>query len=333
MVARQRSVPSEAASTTDSSHSQPVSLSTGSSLVACPASHAVPNSRALAHADALAKMTLELNMRSLGAQAQSLERDLQALVLRTSNDAEFRAQHERRLQELWREILAVKTHMSAVQESQEEAKMRSERCQRETSECIQGIRGEMEEYKGIVDSVYSLLDQLPASSEVMETESAYFMPPEPAGVETRGMLRARQMNAPTTHTKPDSPSTHTVASKADPRAAKVAKKQSNPTKTPKARIQEALNSTRRWNRDHKNTALGEAAFATRYFKQQSKRDPPLAVLVQKGVLRRIRRRLPGTRSRPATLEDFCRDVTWQDIIETVEDVLVRDEEAAMRALS
>jgi hypothetical protein len=104
--------------------------------------------------------------------------------------------------------------------------------------------------------------------------------------------------------------------------------------SPKQRIVEALNSTRRWNQDHKITMHDESVFAARYFRQQSKRDPGLAVVIQRGVQRRIRPRLlERTGScRPESLDEFCRDVKWTDIIETVEDLLVRGERETAKML-
>ncbi|KAF4581098.1 Heat-labile enterotoxin IIB, A chain [Ophiocordyceps camponoti-floridani] len=96
------------------------------------------------------------------------------------------------------------------------------------------------------------------------------------------------------------------------------------TQTPTHRIQEAINSTRRWHRDHKTTPLSEADFVARYLRQQSKRDPPMAVLIQRALRRRVRGRYRRGEGRPASLDDFCRAVVWRDVIETVERVLVRE---------
>lgn len=111
---------------------------------------------------------------------------------------------------------------------------------------------------------------------------------------------------------------------------------------PRRRIQEAISSTRRWHRDHKTTALADADFVANYLKQQYKRDPAVAVLIQRAIQRHVlrqqqrqRRRRdktpPRPGSRPRSLEDFCH-VTWTDVLETVETILVRRRDEAVEAL-
>jgi hypothetical protein len=98
------------------------------------------------------------------------------------------------------------------------------------------------------------------------------------------------------------------------------------------RIREAINSTRRWNRDYKNTDQSDADFTASYLRQQSKRDAPMAVFIQRSIGKRIRRRLPRLRSLPLTLEEFCQDVTWKDVLDAVESVLVKNQDFATRGL-
>jgi hypothetical protein len=98
------------------------------------------------------------------------------------------------------------------------------------------------------------------------------------------------------------------------------------------RIRETINSTRRWNRDYKNTDQNDADFSASYLRQQSKRDAPMAVFIQRCIGKHIRCRLPRSRSLPLTLEEFCQDVTWKDVLDTVESVLVKNQEVAMQGL-
>ena len=100
---------------------------------------------------------------------------------------------------------------------------------------------------------------------------------------------------------------------------------------PKVRIHEAINSTRRWHRDHKTTWLSDGEFTANYLKQQCKRDPALAVLIQKAILPRVRRR-PGATLHPQTLEEFCQKVAWEDVTEAVEELLVDNVKATTKAL-
>lgn len=111
-----------------------------------------------------------------------------------------------------------------------------------------------------------------------------------------------------------------------------------PPTTPTSRIREAINSTRRWNRDHKTTALSDAVFCANYLRQQSKRDPAVAVFIQKAVQRRVRAKEAATPSqkpkaaKPKSLDEFCQRVTWADVRAAVEDTLVRDTTDVMRLL-
>lgn len=92
-------------------------------------------------------------------------------------------------------------------------------------------------------------------------------------------------------------------------------------------------STRRWNRDHKTTKKPEGQFAAEYFKKQSKRDPAMAVFIQRALQKRIRhRRIGRARSQPQTIEEFCQDVKWEDILDTVDEVLVKEEETTLKVL-
>ena len=106
-----------------------------------------------AQADALARMTFELKIRSVGAQAERVEKDLRALVNCTSQDKEFRQEHERRLQEVWREVLAVKARVAEVEDGQDEVKVNIESCQMETQKTIEQFRGEMGEIRELVEAL------------------------------------------------------------------------------------------------------------------------------------------------------------------------------------
>lgn len=103
--------------------------------------------------------------------------------------------------------------------------------------------------------------------------------------------------------------------------------------TAKTRIREAISSTRRWNRDYKSTMLDDGRFVTNYLQQQFKRDPELAVFIQKTIKRRIRLRLATRASQPQTLEEFCEHVEWSDVKAAVEEVLVQNTSETVKALS
>lgn len=99
------------------------------------------------------------------------------------------------------------------------------------------------------------------------------------------------------------------------------------------RIQETIKSTRRWHHDHKTTTLADGAFTANYLKKQSKRDPRMAVYIQKAIHRRIKRRRRESGSQPQSLEEFCEHVKWEDVTQTVEEVLVKKVGFTVRSLS
>lgn len=311
MAPRQRSAPYSPAPPTGA-HKWPTHQTSSA-----PASSA----QLLTQADALARMTYELNMRSVSKQAERLESDLQALVLSTGEDVRFRKEHERRVQDLWKELIAVKAHMASLDGSQVDIRAEYESCQRHLSEWAEMLRNELGNIKGLLNSIHVQLDQLPGPDDG-EREGSRPSRQGPGDTAAREKLPTPQEHGAA---GPRTAASHHALGKSPSRT-----RESTPSQ--KRRVQEAIDSTRRWNRDHKTTALAEAVFTARYFKQQSKRDPCMAVLLQKGVERRLRSRMLPRRSRPRSIDEFCKDVCWQDVIETVEQVLVRDKDAVTRML-
>lgn len=59
----------------------------------------------------LVQMTTELNMRRVTDQANQLEKEIQALAAKTEHDEAFRAQNERRMSEVSKEIAATRLQM------------------------------------------------------------------------------------------------------------------------------------------------------------------------------------------------------------------------------
>ncbi|PNY20405.1 Uncharacterized protein TCAP_07420 [Tolypocladium capitatum] len=320
MKQRRRSVPSGTVPSSKGALSDAVVVSPSSSSPSAQApgsKQATANTRLLAQADALARMTFELNLRAVSAQAERLEQEIGALVARTSQDKTFRQEHEQRIMDVWREILSVKARMGDVDSTQEDIKVGFDRCRREAAEFRAQLRQEMGDLKGLVDGVASQLDTLPTAAGLHEEPMAGVS--QPRQMETRARARARA-NAQASAQR------------------RIGRRPSNATaecsKQPaRRRIQEAIKSTRRWHSDHKTTSLTDAEFTANYLKQQSKRDAAMAVLIQRAIQKRIRRRPgPGWSSHPRSLAEFCQDVAWADVTETVEEVLVRNEDATTKAL-
>jgi chromosome segregation ATPase len=276
-------------------------------------------SQLIAQADALARMTFELNIRSVAAQADRLEQDLRQLVVRTAQDEEFREKNEHRLNEIWHEILAVKTRMSEVHDGQQQLQTNAETRGKLVADLLERYGKEMAELRDMFNTMNEQLDRLQASKDLLyNAEPGRFERP---GVETRAMTR--QKKSQKTQNNVNSISTSTKRNEEPP---------AHIVDAVLKRIQETLSSTRRWNRDHKTTKVDDGTFVASYLKQQSKRDPSMAVFIQKNIRRRIRRRLPRGATPPESLEEFCRDVRWQDVTETVELILVRNEDNAIQAL-
>ncbi|OAA82160.1 hypothetical protein LEL_01705 [Akanthomyces lecanii RCEF 1005] len=270
---------------------------------AAASSSSLAGSRLAAQADALAKMTLEMNLRSVSKQADRLERELRALVRSTAQDEAFRAQHESRLQDMWKEILAVKAHVARDDNRRDTKNLADEECRRETRRVMDQMRSEVAGVREMVSGLASTLAEMP-SAEQMQAALSQSSEGDAARdwQEDSGSKQQQQQRRSSS-----SPSIQT-------------------------RIQDAIKSTRRWNRDHKTTRLGEAIFCANYFRQQSKRDARMAVFLQRSVQRRVQARFPGRPLRPHSLEDFCKVVQWTDIKAVVEELLLRNTTDVMDAL-
>ncbi|UKZ92682.1 uncharacterized protein TrAFT101_007624 [Trichoderma asperellum] len=253
-----------------------------------------PNSKLLASADALARMTIELNVRAMSAQTERLEKSLGALMMCTKEDKEFRKSHDARLQSMVQEMQVVKQRMEEIQGPEWNSKSNDnlEQCKKDMDESIAQLRKEMSDLKGLVGDITTALDKIPTVAEA----EALISRTQAAGSATKGSK---------TQAKPD-----------------VEKSRSGPTRTIKQRIEDTISSTRRWNRDHKSTKLRDAAFIANYLKQQSKRDPQMAVYIQKGIQRRVYHSgRPKSKTRPRNLEQFCQVLVWKDVLDAAEDIL------------
>ncbi|KAM0486888.1 hypothetical protein ACHAPX_000153 [Trichoderma viride] len=323
-MARGRSVPARASpkespSGSDNSHDNSKSLTAAiipsPSISPIPSNGSIitarPNSKLLHSADALARMTVELNVRAMATQTARLEKNLGVLMLRTKEDKEFRNTHDARVQNLVREIQVVKLRIEEMQELEWYSKSNNdvEQCKKDMHEIIgelkKEIKKEMSDLKGRVGDISSTLDKLPTVAEA----EALISHTRVTRSALKGKIRA----------KPDAEKSPSV-----PKAA---------AKTIKQRIEDAISSTRRWNRDHKSTQLRDAAFVASYLKQQSKRDPQMAVYIQKAIQRHVYHSgRPRSKTRPKNLEQFCQNLVWKDVLDTVKDVLVENRVQAVKAL-
>ncbi|RDA95966.1 hypothetical protein CP533_5834 [Ophiocordyceps camponoti-saundersi (nom. inval.)] len=383
---RQRSVPPPLRGTASVPNGV-MALSSASTVTSSPSILVAPATTTDAslqgQAEALARMTVELNLRAVSVQAERLEKELKELVTLTSEDRAFRSRNEERVADVWREVVAVKTQMANFtrqRHSREDedddddvddsssCHARFQHCQNQLASLRRLVTREVSALKNLMQDVVAQLDVLgnhePEDDEEKDKDDSHLQQSNQPPISTHDTdtITAIITTTPTTTATKDKNNKKKQQQQQQqqkPRALH-AKKTAITTSTPPPyvaqttdrRIQEAISSTRRWHRDHKTTTLSEADFVARYLRQQSKRDPPMAVFIQRALRRRLvvaggrpsaqthsssgeNNKIDddnGPRRPPSSLDDFCRDVKWRDVIVTVERVLVKDPSAAAEAL-
>ncbi|GAO14436.1 hypothetical protein UVI_02031710 [Ustilaginoidea virens] len=269
----------------------------GSSSPFPPTNMTTINPRLFERAEKLALMTNELKLHKATQQVDEITRDLEQLARRTQFNETFRQQHEERMESLWCEILAVRAHIESASKLRAEERLEMKDYRREVVE----VKREMDDMKGLVTGLAGKVKELPTLSEANAVLAAVHTQRE-----------ACEMAAAT--------ATGACA------AAKAT------TGKGKARRSETIKSTRRWHHEHKTTGLPDAAFTAKYLRKQSKRDPHMAILLHRAIQRRVESRRDGRDSQPRSLEEFCQDVSWGDVTQTVEDELVKRVAFAVRSL-
>lgn len=273
-------------------------------------------------------MTLMLQVRALADQASKLEKDLELLNQRTSGNEQFQRDHAARIKTMENEIRRIKEQGAEVEDSGTGVtKDELEKYQRLVEETRDSYRKEVLDLRRSIDEMSSQLDQLSQGKDATIVLDQVFMPPTPVKqMETRSMARKRQFIANQLEGK-------CKQSKDEDTCAGWL---TMVFKAGAARIDETLSSTRRWNRDHKTTSLSDSEFVAKYLKQQGKRDPVIAGHIQRAIRRRIRNRecrKPSgqPRSPPRSLEEFCQNAIWLDVIESVE-LMVNNKEHTLTQL-
>ncbi|KAM0203649.1 hypothetical protein ACHAPA_010279 [Fusarium lateritium] len=268
--------------------------------------------KVLKQAEALATMSFELNLRAVWALANRLEQDVRRLVSRTADDQEFRRQNEERMTKMMQEVQVVKAHMARFEGNQPATQADIEKLQQEMNNTTLGWNKQLEDARTKVDDISSRI-QPDADTIIVKTNDPEPNTPPAAGVETRAMRRARAQLGSSDQKQQTSPKSLDFES----------------------RMNEAISSTKRWNREHKVTKMRDNQFITSYFKKQGQRDPELAKILQQT----IRKRAPKackTRSRKTqpsqNLEELYRNIAWQDVIDAATEVLVVNRSQTLRTL-
>ncbi|KAM0341352.1 hypothetical protein ACHAPU_010095 [Fusarium lateritium] len=266
----------------------------------------------LKQAEALASMNFELSLRAVSSLANRLEQDVRMLVLRTSDDQEFRRRNEERMTKMMQEIQAVKTHMVQFQGNEPATRADIVKLQQQINNTTLGWNKQLEDAKAKVDNISSRVHPDPDMIVVRAKEPEPDTPPT-SGVETRAMRRARVQLDSSDQKQQGSPK----------------------SSDPESRITVAINSTKRWNREHKVTKMRDNQFILGYFKKQGQRDPELAKILQQGIQKRASKayKAKSRKTRASqNLEELCRNVSWQDVIDTATEILVVNKSKTLRIL-
>ncbi|KAG5979772.1 hypothetical protein E4U55_004774 [Claviceps digitariae] len=244
-------------------------------------------------AEKLARMTLELKVHKLVGQINSLAADVVQLKIKTKDNAEFCRQHAGRVDKVCQETEAARALAESCMQLREGDRLDVEgRVRRE----VMPVQEELYGMKSVVEELVGKMGLLPTLAEANAVLAAVRVQRE--ACETRGGTGE---------------------------AAGCSRTRSNDKR---ARIEETIRSTRRWHMDHKTTTLTDAEFIAKYLKKQSRRDPGMAVYLQRAIWKRVKARdttpdIASPARRPQSLEEFCKHVTWEDVKRAVEDVLVR----------
>lgn len=188
---RGRSVPAEA--TQSPTLSEATTLVNVSSIIT-PNQPQPPQANFTFHkADALARMTFELNLRAVGAHADRLEREVRTLVQYTENDKEFRRENESRMQDIMREIGSVKAHMASAHGETSDLRADLVRHQQESKQVMDEVRKGVGELRSIVDSLTNQLERIPSpNSEEAVVETHVSPVPSSPQMQTRAKTAARK---------------------------------------------------------------------------------------------------------------------------------------------
>ncbi|KAF4963009.1 hypothetical protein FSARC_8954 [Fusarium sarcochroum] len=284
----------------------------------------------LKQAEALASMNFELSLRAVSSLANRLERDVQMLVLRTAEDQDFRRQNEDRMTQMMHEIHTIKAHMAPIQGIQSATQADVERLQQEMRESTLEWNRNLENARAKIDDISGRLRQAPRPVVVKNNDPVPHTPPTPRR-ETRSMRRAREQ---LTSSMQKQQSDYFLPVELLEQA--LTRNKGSPSSSNlESRINEAINSTKRWNREHKVTKMRDNQFISGYLKKQRQRDPGLEKILQQTIQKRASKagKIKSSKAKnPQSVEELCRNLSWQDVIATATDVLVANKTQTLRAL-
>ncbi|RSL57262.1 hypothetical protein CEP54_008357 [Fusarium duplospermum] len=299
-----------------------------------------PSNEFMVKAEALASMNFELGLRHAHAHALRLEAQVHRIVAKNADDQDFRREHEARLTMVMREVKAVKLYMARFNDEPVVTQAEVDKLRQEMLKEMQDWRRELNDLRAKLDA---LKPELGIETRKIEKEPEVNGPPQ-------GDLILSLANPPSVAPIPSLPSfpspTRSLpagqsALRMETRAMRREKlvnrqQQFVLSSDHQRRITEAINSTKRWNREHKATQCSDPEFIGNYLMKQGRRDPGLAKVLQQAIQKRGFRAIKlgtGEPWRPHNLTELCHSVSWRDVIDAATEVLVTKRHRTVQVLN
>ncbi|KAH7197341.1 uncharacterized protein B0J16DRAFT_17443 [Fusarium flagelliforme] len=297
-------------------------LATSSTRIAVPVSG--PASAATSHADnegsklskqadALARMSFQVNLNAVSKIAYALQDDVKKLVLQTADNHGYRRENEERMTRMMLEVQTIKQFMASLKDAPPAMQADIERTQEEMRKTVKDWHAKFDGIETQVEAISNAAKQPPKPVTTKAVNPGPFTP-DTLGRETRSAKKAR---------------IEADVSAKEQQSSELAN--SSNLSTPEGRIHEAINSTKRWNREHKVTKLKDNQYIVSYFRKQTQRDPQLASILQRTFQNRVVKNVEGE-ANPRGLEECSNYASWNDVTDTAAKVLIANEKKLIELL-
>ncbi|KAI8690938.1 hypothetical protein NCS56_00085400 [Fusarium sp. Ph1] len=307
-------------------------------LSANPANQTTRSTKLEAKAQALCSMTFELNLRNLNTHALRLERNIQRLAIKTADDQDFRRENEATLAKYMREVEAVKIHLAQYGDKPPVTRADIAKLQQEILQEVAEWKAELDDIRAQLETLRdqnrqfalrdrNLFEKIKEMLGSNQTPDA-LMPSAPSPPSATRTLPARQSNS----------RMETRAMRRERLDVVVLNRQQQlaVSSDHEYRITETINSTKRWNREHKVTKCSDPEFIANYLMKQGRRDPGIAKVLQRAIQKRAFqaiKRETGEPWRPHDLTELCHGVAWRDVIDAATEVLVTNRHRTVQLLA
>lgn len=306
-----------------------------------------------AKVQALMSMTFELSLRNLNVHVQRLESDVRRLVIKTDVDQNFRRENEATLAKYMLELEAVKLKLAEygdkpsvtradIDKLQQEMAQEAGKWKAEVDDIraqLDALRDQNQQFnaqrdRNLLEKINPLLEKIKKMEDSNQTPDAHVpsVPSPPSAtrtlparhstprMETRAMRREK-LNVVVLNRQQrkylQSTKVLLLVANFDTEAAVPSDHE--------CRITETINSTKRWNREHKATKCSDPEFIANYLMKQGRRDTGIAKLLQHAIQKRVFQRIKmetGEPWRPHDLTELCHRATWREVIDAATEVLV-----------